>query len=212
MAENRKGKYIMREHKTAWRIFMFGRNLILLVLTGLIVYAAAISMTDTNASVTQDIFTENADVHVEESSVGANIWLKQAVHGLNGIKYRYVVKTDCPSWDFETRYVSDKPLDWVDSKAAVEVLIFDTQVRFDGTVFASGQYYTVPILGNLSSESVSHEEWETGLVEQAYSSYVANVQKEKTGTWLSCSVGVLVVILTLFMDVKAKRKEQKDRA
>lgn len=167
-----------------WLMFISGW----LTFAGVFVHTVMVMNKDAGEFVNRDLFLTNADIHVEESSVGANIWLKQTVHGLNGIKYRYVVETDCPSWDFESRYVSDKPLDWVEDTSAVEVIVYDTQIRYHGTVCASGQYYTVPILGNLSSESTSREEWETNLAERAYQSYVAGVKKEEQTKWLPLGI------------------------
>ena len=39
-------------------------------------------------------FGVEAEVIEKKDKVGADIWLKQAIHGLDGIKYRYVIKTD----------------------------------------------------------------------------------------------------------------------
>lgn len=142
-----------------WLIALFIRNIPL------------ISGNDLNG---EAIMSEMTVIQKEEK-VGANIWLKQAIHGTNGIKYRYVIKTDCPEWDFETRYMTSTPIEWVDESSAVEVIIYDTQIRYDGTVYASGQYYTVPILGGISSENISLEEWEQNLVKQAYQAYVGDL-------------------------------------
>ncbi len=119
-----------------------------------------------------DAFAGQAEIIQKEERVGAKVALKEAIHGTDGINYRYIIKTDCPSWDFETRYMSSTPVEWVtDDTAAVEVLIYDTQVRFDGTSYASGQYYIIPLFGGLSSETMSLEDWQTALVKQAYSVY-----------------------------------------
>lgn len=122
--------------------------------------------------VTQETFMEQASVERKEDWVGANIWLKQAIHGTKDIKYRYVIKTDCPSWDYETRYITTEPIPWIDETSAVEVMIYDTTVRFGGTVYANGQYFLIPILDDLASESVSIDEWEMQLMQQAYQSYL----------------------------------------
>lgn len=134
--------------------------------------------------VSEDVFAQNASVNCKEDWVGANIWLKQAIHGTNDIKYRYIVKTDCPSWDYETRYMTTEPIEWIDETSAVEVLIYDTTVWYDGTAYANGQYFLIPILDNLASEPVSIDEWKEQLVKQAYQTYISAVRADKTGVIL----------------------------
>lgn len=148
------------------------------IFTGLSCLYAVVVYTNTmNRIVDQDRFRANAEVTVKEDWVGANVRLKQAIHGTDGIYYRYIVKTDCPSWDFETRYMSDKPISWANSDTdAVQVLIYDTQVRYHGTVYAGGQYYTIPLLDDLSSEDVPLEVWKENLVTQAYQTYLAEAK------------------------------------
>lgn len=115
----------------------------------------------------------NLELSVKEERTSALVWLKQTIHGTSGVKYRYVVQTDCPSWDFESRYVSDKPLDWVeDETSSVEVIVHDARVSIFGTVYASGQYYEAPLL-DLSSETIPLEQWEEQLKDQAYQAYVS---------------------------------------
>ena len=115
----------------------------------------------------------NLELSVKEERTSALVWLKQTIHGTSGVKYRYVVQTDCPSWDFESRYVSDKPLDWVeDETSSVEVIVHDVRVSIFGTVYASGQYYEAPLL-DLSSEIIPLGQWEEQLKDQAYQAYVS---------------------------------------
>lgn len=115
----------------------------------------------------------NLELSVKEERTSALVWLKQTIHGTSGVKYRYVVQTDCPSWDFESRYISDKPLDWVeDETSSVEVIVHDVRVSIFGTVYASGQYYEAPLL-DLSSETIPLGQWEEQLKDQAYQAYVS---------------------------------------
>lgn len=123
-------------------------------------------------------FTKNASVALKEDKVGAMISLKEAIHGTNGITYRYKIKTDCDKWDFETTYMTGVPLNWVDNKtSAVEVLTYDTQIRYDNTVYASGTYYSIPLLDNITSEDMTFEEWQENIMKQAYQTYVSEPQK-----------------------------------
>lgn len=156
----------MKKHRIIMGILCF------VWLTALILYMLPASAIDKRGS---DAVMSEMTVVQDEDKVGANISLKQAIHGTDGIHYRYIVKTDCPKWDFETRYMTDTPIEWVDKTSAVEVVVYDTQIRYNGTVYASGQYYTVPILGNISSETVSLDEWEQNLVKQAYQAYMVDM-------------------------------------
>lgn len=152
-------------------------------------------------------FSETASILVNEDKVGAMIWLKEAIHGTDGITYRYIVKTDCPHWDYETRYVTDTPIEWIDETSAVEVIIYDTQIRYNGTVYASGQYFTIPILGGISSELISHESWEENLVIQAYQAYTAtairNNRMQRCIGYVML-IGVVVIIYLILNNKKTK--------
>lgn len=156
----------MKKHRIIMGIFCF------IWLAALVLYilpASAIDERDSDEVMSEMTIIQNED------KVGANISLKQAIHGTDGIHYRYIIKTDCPKWDFETRYMTDTPIEWVDGTSAVEVVIYDTQIRYNGTLYASGQYYTVPVLGNISSETISLDEWEQNLVKQAYQTYMSSM-------------------------------------
>lgn len=172
-------------------------------------------------------FMGAASVNVKDDWVGANIWLKQAVHGTDGVKYRYVIETDCPSWDFETRYMTDKPIDWVDETSAVEVIIYDVRVYYEGTVYANGQYFTIPILDGLSSEDITYKEWQQNLVKQAYQAYVVDKDSDRMRFILSAGAGAVIpvilwilllfpaftgtnVAVKVFLPRGRKKKEEKD--
>lgn len=171
-----------------------------------------------SATADREIFMQSASVNVTDDWVGANIWLKQAVHGTDGIKYRYVVKTDCPSWDFETRYVTDKLIEWIDETSAVEVIIHDARVYYEGTVYASGQYFVIPILDNLASESITYEEWQQNLVKQAYQAYVVDKDSDRMHFILAIVAGGILPVILVIATVKSfpagkwKKKENKKDA
>ena len=166
----------------------------------------------------------NLELSVKEEQTSALVWLKQTIHGTGGVKYRYVVQTDCPSWDFESRYVSDKPLDWVeDETSSVEVIIHDARVSIFGTVYASGQYYEAPLL-DLSSETIPLDQWEEQLKNQAYQGYVSQNRKFMFPTEpfvMVPLVGIPVILViyflwTLCVAAKADEKlresmEEKDK-
>lgn len=199
------------------------KYVIAVILLWVAVLAILIYQKSKAPSIDNEGFSRIASVSVKEDRVGAIIKLKEAIHGTDGIKYRYIVKTDCPSWDFETRYMTDTPIEWADGEtSAVEVLIYDTQVRFDGTVYASGQYYTVPILGGISSEDISIEEWKQNLVKQAHQTYLSDYKKSAFHVLLS-TLSVFLPLVLIFMmwynaavtsvDKKIKKaKENKEEA
>lgn len=166
----------------------------------------------------------NLELSVKEEQTSALVWLKQTIHGTGGVKYRYAVQTDCPSWDFESRYVSDKPLDWVeDETSSVEVIVHDARVSIFGTVYASGQYYEAPLL-DLSSETIPLDQWEEQLKNQAYQGYVSQNRKFTFPTEpfvMVPLVGIPVILViyflwTLCVAAKADEKlresmEEKDK-
>lgn len=142
-------------------------------------------------------FMKDISIIQNDDKVGADIWLKQAIHGVDGIVYRYVVKTDCDKWDFETRYMTDTPIEWADGEtSAVEVVIYSVQVRYNGTIYASGTYYEVPILNNLSSEIVSFDEWKQKLIKQAYQTYTSESKSDTYSTVLKVFL-VLIPLLAI---------------
>lgn len=179
-------------------------------------YASSHGITHTAADM--GTFMQDASVSITDDWVGANIWLKQAVHGTDGIKYRYVVKTDCPSWDFETRYMTDKPIEWIDETSAVEVIIHDARVYYEGTVYASGQYFVIPILDNLASESITYEEWQQNLVKQAYQAYVVDKDSSRMHFILAIAAGGVLPVILVIATVKSfpagkwKKKENEKGA
>lgn len=159
-----------------------------------------------------DQFPLEAEIIENEDKVGANIWLLQAIHGTDGIDYRYAIETDCPKWDFKTRYVTSTPIDWVGEKSAVEVIIYDTQIRYHGTVYASGQYYTVPLFGNVSSENISRDEWKNNLVVQAYQAYQADIKMtwfHEVLTYIVFGLPVIIPIIVFGLNMYGKKEENK---
>lgn len=165
-------------------------------------------------AVGRETFTNAADLVVNEEKVGASVILKEAIHGTDGIVYRYILKSTCPNRDYEDRYVTKTPISWAtDDTAAVEVLIYDVQIRYKGTVYASGTYYKVPLFGDLSSEDIALEEWENGLIEQAYTVYVADMDKPDVfrTIWGVGALGIpFLLILQARVQPKKKKEEKED--
>ena len=151
----------------------------------------------------EEAFTSQAEVTDEESVTRALVWLKHTVHSPDGIYYRYVVETDCESWDFESRYVTDAPIPWVaDETSAAEVLVHTVEVSLNGSLYASGTYYTVPILGDLSSEEIPLDDWKESLIKSAYEAYRSGRQARDP---LILALPVMGAILAVFA-VHTKKK------
>lgn len=147
----------------------------------------------------REIVEQQMELDMKEESTGALVWLKQSIHGPSGTTYRYVVETDCPQWDYEDRYVANEPLDWaVDSTSAVEVIVYDARVRIDGTVYADGQYYTVPMLG-LSSEDMPLDQWKDLLADRAYQAYASRMSRPIVKKSLMSVFGAVTVLLVIYM-------------
>lgn len=153
----------------------------------------------------EEMFLSGAAVVQNEDKVGANIWLKQTIHGIDGITYRYVIETDCPQWDFETRYVTTIPIEWIDETSAVEVIIYDTQIRYEGSVYGSGQYYTIPLLGGISSENITLEEWKNNLIKQAYQTYKSEQNASLSLQWGRWFRALMLVLLFAAMCETGKK-------
>lgn len=172
------------------------------------------------AGITATEFAQKAAVTRKEDRMAADIWLLQTIHKTDGIDYRYAVETDCHKGEFKTKYVSSTPIEWVDETSAVEVIMYDVQVRFDGTMYASGQYYTVPLLGGISSEAVSLDEWQENLIKKAYQAYVSDIRlsvdmifTEAEGLVLRlviCAVSITLSIFLICYISDGKRKTKMD--
>lgn len=160
-----------------------------------------------NDAVSLEAFSDTADLVINESKVGAKVTLKEAIHGTDDITYRYILKTDCPSWDYEDRYATKTPISWAtDDTAAVEVLVYDAQVRYGGTAYASGTYYTVPLFGGLSSEDMPLDDWKQSLIKQAYTVYTAEIHRPE---WVSRLMSAAVpVIAGVYIGIIRLRKRK----
>lgn len=129
-------------------------------------------------SVDSGTFAEKASVNQKVDKVGAKVSLKETIHGTKGVTYRYIIKTDCDKWDFESRYMTETPLDWVtDQTSAVEVLVYDVRVCYNGTAYANDVYYIAPLLDGVCSENLSLDKWKQKLIKKAYQTYASEPQQ-----------------------------------
>ena len=144
--------------------------------------------------VSQETFVENAQVQAKTEIIGSNIRLLQAIYGMGDeITYRYSVETDCPSWDYEDRYTTTKPLTWVSDTSAVETFATNIAVWYDGTMYASDQHYEVPLL-NLSTRDRSLSEMESDMVYMAYQTYVSDVTAPQPISWVAILIAAMVMV------------------
>ena len=142
----------------------------------------------------QETFAENAQVQAKTEVIGSNIRLLQAIYGVDDeITYRYSVETDCPSWDYEDRYTTTKPLTWVSDTSAVETFATNIAVWYDGTMYASDQHYEVPLL-NLSTHDRSLSEMESDMVYMAYQTYVSDVTAPQPISWVVIMIASIVMV------------------
>lgn len=144
--------------------------------------------------VSQETFVENAQVQAKTEVIGSNIRLLQAIYGVDDeITYRYSVETDCPSWDYEDRYTTTKPLTWVSDTSAVETFATNIAVWYDGTMYASDQHYEVPLL-DLSTRDRSLSEMESDMVYMAYQTYVSDVTAPQPISWVAILIAAMVMV------------------
>ena len=144
--------------------------------------------------VSQETFAENAQVQAKTEVIGSNIRLLQAIYGVDDeITYRYSVETDCPSWDYEDRYTTTKPLTWVSDTSAVETFATNIAVWYDGTMYASDQHYEVPLL-NLSTHDRSLSEMESDMVYMAYQTYLSDVTAPQPISWVAILIAAMVMV------------------
>lgn len=144
--------------------------------------------------VSQETFAENAQVQAKTEVIGSNIRLLQAIYGVDDeITYRYSVETDCPSWDYEDRYTTTKPLTWVSDTSAVETFATNIAVWYDGTMYASDQHYEVPLL-NLSTHDRSLSKMESDMVYMAYQTYVSDVTAPQPISWVAILIAAMVMV------------------
>ena len=89
-------------------------------------------------------------------------------------------------------------------------MLFRSQIRYNGTVYASGQYYTVPLLDGISSEEQTLEDWQTDLVNQAWQVYDA--ERSSDGGELPIMAILLVGLPFLpFLWYIMSEKQKEDR-
>lgn len=163
-------------------------------------------------------FRSLSNITQTDEKVGANVKLLQSIHGTEGTDYRYSIDTDCPRWDFHAKYVTPTMISWAhNDTSAVEVLIKDVQVNFGGRVYASGQYYTVPLLGINTYDNVSFEEWQNALVKEAYNIYVSEAKDTFYRRLLvlfiigiPITIFITIVVLIAVNDIKEKDGKSED--
>lgn len=172
-----------------------------------------------NSLVPYEAFKEKAEQEAVFQTIGTNIELHQVIYGVGKKQYRYKLKTDCPNWPYEDRYVSEKPLAMDEKQAAVETQAASVRIIWDGELLAQGQHFSVPLLGLLSDDK-SFEEFKETLLKNAYAQYK---QWGKSTNWASpfllplflCTMAGIFILLWIWRgktygkkDVHAGRKEK----
>lgn len=149
--------------------------------------------------VDQTAFEKQAEISEETAVIGTNVTLHQEIHKEDGtVIYRYKLATDCPFWEYEDRYESSTPLEWVTGDAsAVETEATAVTIRFEGISYATGQYFSVPLLG-LSLNDQTLENYEESLMASAYASYCSASGDNENPIPGILLVGIGVLFLLLF--------------
>lgn len=159
--------------------------------------------------VSKEVFDQETEVTEEEAMIGTNITLHQEIHGTEGITYRYKLKTDCPYWKYEDRYRTDKPLTWINKNAAVETKATAITISYQGTTYAQGQFFEVPLL-QLTMDDQSKAEYIQKLQAEAYTAY--KTEQSNTGNHLTVETGILILAsVLLFLVILCLCKISTDR-
>lgn len=145
-------------------------------------------------------FQQQAEIKEETAVIGTNIKLHQEIHGKDGIQYRYKLETDCPHWSYEDRYVTEKPLTWINKYSAVETEATSIEILVNDMSFASGSHFYVPLL-DLNQDDMDYETYKENLQKDAYQSYKSYMQQEngapdEIGIMLGC---IILIIMLLFV-------------
>lgn len=145
-------------------------------------------------------FQQQAEIKEETAVIGTNIKLHQEIHGKDGVQYRYKLETDCPHWSYEDRYVTEKPLTWINKYSAVETEATSIEILVNDMSFASGSHFYVPLL-DLNQDDMDYETYKENLQKDAYQSYKSYMQQEngapdEIGIMLGC---IILIIMLLFV-------------
>lgn len=154
--------------------------------------------------VSKDVFYQEAEVIQEEVTIGTNISLHQEIHGAKGITYRYKLKTDCPYWKYEDRYLTNDPLDWVNKTAAVETNATAITISYQGTTYAQGQFFEVPLL-QLTMDDKRKAEYIEELQAEAYTAYTTAQVESGMGFTPENCILVITILLVCFAAISLLR-------
>ena len=184
----RKERNIKRITTGVIALYLIGAALLLAWLFG--------CFTQKEEKVSEAVFEEDASMLVDTDMIGSDIRLLQEIHGIeDSVTYRYSIQTVCPSWGYDDRYVTKEPLEWVnDTTSAVETYATNITIRYEGTLYAQGQHYWVPLL-EVSSNDGTLEDLETELMDQAYQAYVTDKGTIDTFSSIEQFMGVLLIAL-----------------
>ncbi len=160
-------------------------------------------------------FREQAIWEEETAKIGTNITLHQVIYGTDTTTWRYKLKTDCPHWDYEDRYVSDHPLFSDMEHAAVETEATEGRVRLGDRLLSTGQHFEVPSLGLLSNRETK-EEWKDRLFTEGYQALLETNTASKKNSLAGIAmmafvlVGLVLCLIRRFGGKKKPKKAGKD--
>lgn len=182
----------------------------ILAFCSLTLFFVCVFITPVYAVTSLETFREQATVEEQTAVIGTNVVLHQVIHGPGTTTYRYKLSTDCPHWSYEDRYVSETPLSFDLDHAAVETEAVELTVKWDGTVLATGQHFSVPLLG-LESEDISYETFKDRMLETAYAQLEGESSSFGAGNVLIILAGMTVVALIVYLVWPQKRSDGKSK-
>lgn len=166
-----------------------------------------LTFTPVHAEMSLETFKEQATIEEQTAVIGTNIVLHQIIHGQTGTTYRYKLETDCPHWTYEDRYVSKTLLPFDLDHAAVETEAVELTVRWSGTVLATGQHFSVPLLG-LESDDIPYETFKDQMLEAAYDQLNSPSQTSESRN-IFVAAGTSVFLFGLFACIRKIWKKKK---
>ena len=180
-------------------------------ITACLIFMAIGLLCNTSDQLTYEEFIEKADVNVEEASIGTFLHFHQKIYGVDGIKYRYKLQTDCPHWKYDDRYVSDEELPYKEDNAAIETEAKELTIRMNGETLVVAQHFYVPMF-DLYDEDITFDEFKDKQLHIAYDTFVEN-SKSNLLSWLvllPLLVLSLLFLLLVLQDDPGKKLDHID--
>ena len=159
-------------------------------------------------AVSYDDFVRTCECDVSDATIGTNIKLHQTIHGVDTTKYRYKLKTDCPHWKYEDRYMSNEALPFTEKSAAVETEAKELKISYDREVLVTAQHFYVPLL-NLYDEDITFEEFKEKQIDLAYDTLIENLSAKRKSLRISLIINVIGIIFLIICVTSIRKSNNK---